>query len=81
MAKIEIETPRLMIREFVENDHDSVHLYASDPLVVRYLGWGPNRAEDTGRFLERVVKAQSSQPRFEYELAVVLKSENRLIGG
>ncbi len=37
-----IRTERLLLREFAQADFDDVHAYAIDPLVVRYMDWGPN---------------------------------------
>lgn len=34
-----LETPRLVLRGFLDSDVDSVHRFASDPEVVRYLPW------------------------------------------
>jgi len=76
-----IETDRLIIREFIENDKEAVHEYASDPLVTRYTLWGPNTIEDTESFLGRMLEMQLELPRTGYELAIVSKACNRLIGG
>jgi ribosomal-protein-alanine N-acetyltransferase len=81
MKNIQIDTSRLTIREFEYGDFEAVHSYASNPSVVRYLCWGPNNEADTRNFLNRVIKNQGSGPRYEYELAVILKTENKLIGG
>jgi ribosomal-protein-alanine N-acetyltransferase len=59
----------------------AVHEYASDPDVTRYTGWGPNSREDTTSFLKRVLESQLGSPRENYELAIVLKEDNVLIGG
>jgi RimJ/RimL family protein N-acetyltransferase len=76
-----IMTKRLKLRDFTQNDWKSVHEYGSDPEVTRYVGWGPNSEEDTTNFLKRVLQSQLGTPRENYELAVVLKDENTLIGG
>ena len=76
-----IETKRLKLRDFNPADWGSVHEYASDPEVTRYVGWGPNNEEDTTNFLKRVLGSQLSLPRENYELATVLKIGDILIGG
>ena len=48
-------TRRLKLRDFIQGDWKSVHEYASDPKVTRYVGWGPNSEEDTTDFLKRVL--------------------------
>lgn len=42
-----LTTECLILREFKEKDWQAVHEYASDPEVVRYLTWGPNKEGDT----------------------------------
>jgi ribosomal-protein-alanine N-acetyltransferase len=76
-----IETDRLIIREFNEDDFKSIHTYASKPEVTMYLPFGPNREMDTQIFLKKVIDYQTLNPRYDYEFAVVLKQSNILIGG
>ncbi|WP_054027731.1 GNAT family N-acetyltransferase [Bacillus sp. FJAT-28004] len=76
-----IETDRLMIRDFVTKDFDDIHVYASDPFVVKYMLWGPNSKDDTQNYLSMVTEMQKQEPRLGYEFAVVMKENNQLIGG
>lgn len=76
-----IGTERLVLRDFEEADWKLVHDYASDPEVVRYMPWGPNTVEDTKNFIRRAIAYPQEQPRRSYSLAVVLASQNVLIGG
>jgi len=69
------------LREFKEQDWESVHLYACDPEVVRYMPWGPNTEDDTHNFIRRAIAYQRESPRRHFELAVVLKEGKLLIGG
>lgn len=80
MDPFPITTDRLIIREFSLADEDAVHEYGSDPDVVRYMPWGPNTREDTKAYLGRVLAGQQKQPREGYDMALVLKESNRLIG-
>lgn len=75
-----IETPRLILRDFVPGDWKAVHEYASDPQVVRYVPWGPNTVPQTKSFIRMARKWDREKPRKQYDLAIVLRSENRLIG-
>ena len=68
-----IETPRLLIRPFRPDDWQAVHAYASDPAVMKYIPGGV-LSEDQARAL---VGETASD---EENVAVVLKSEDRLIG-
>jgi RimJ/RimL family protein N-acetyltransferase len=75
-----IRTRRLLLREFREDDFDDVHAYAEDPLVSRYMDWGPNTPEMTRQFFDRVLAEQQPWPRPQVSLAVELADEGRVIG-
>ena len=76
----QLETERLLLRELVQEDWAAVHRYGSDPEVSRHMDWGPNTEEDTTAFLAMVLATQRAQPRVDFQLAVVLKHDDRLIG-
>jgi RimJ/RimL family protein N-acetyltransferase len=78
---MQLETERLILREFRVSDFDAVHEYASDPEVVRYMPFGPNILKQTQDFLDRAINRQKEKTRIDYELAVILKETNKLIGG
>ena len=75
-----IETERLLLRDFREDDYDSIHAYATDPEVVRYMTWGPNTPEVTRMVLDRNLERQRAWPRQELHLAVELKMSGDMIG-
>lgn len=77
----DIDTKRLRLRELQKEDERAVHEYSSDPEATRYMNWGPNTEEDTRSFIQRSIASQNEQPRVNFPFAVVLKSENKLIGG
>ena len=77
---MEILTERLILREITQDDFQAVHEYASDPETVRYMPFGPNTMEETQEFIDRNLKRQNEQPRTDYGLGIILKSEDRLIG-
>ncbi|MCL6578991.1 MAG: GNAT family N-acetyltransferase [Candidatus Bathyarchaeota archaeon] len=76
-----ILTKRLILRDFNEEDWKSVHEYASDPEVVRYVEFGPNTEEESKNFIHRALVHQKEKPRKDFTLAIVLKATNTLIGG
>jgi len=78
---MQLESTRLIIREFEEGDFASVHAYAADPIVTEFTMWGPNTEEDTVNYLEEMRRMKEQDPRDSYELALVLKDSGRLIGG
>jgi RimJ/RimL family protein N-acetyltransferase len=76
-----IMTKRLMLRDFEKGDWKSVHDYASDPEVVRYVDFGPNSEEDSKFFTQKALDQQNEQCRKNFTLAIVLKAKNAFIGG
>jgi [ribosomal protein S5]-alanine N-acetyltransferase len=77
---MQLETPRLLLRDFVMGDWADLHAYSSDPLVVRYMSFEPNTATQAQEHLKWCIAMAQEQPRRIYELAVVLKDELRVIG-
>ena len=80
-TKMQIQTERLIIRNYQQTDLEDIHEYGSDPEVVKYVPFGPNTYEDSQNFLNRAINKQKEKPRIDYGGAVVLKSEDKLIGG
>lgn len=78
---MQLETERLLLREFTHEDREAVHEYASDPEVTTHMIWGPNSEADTLDFIVHMLRMQAQLPREGYELAVVLKESGKLIGG
>lgn len=76
-----IETARLLLRPYVAEDWALVHTYAAIPEFSRFEAWGPNSVEDTKRFVGDCIASMSEHPILGYQLAVVLKETERLIGG
>lgn len=72
---------RLTLRELAMADEAAVHTYASDPEVTRFMVWGPNTAEETRTFVTRAVATAQTQPRTNFDLAVVVTETQTLIGG
>ena len=76
-----LTTERLRLRDYRREDFARVHAYASIPGFSRYMEWGPNTEQDTRQFLERVADSAQHTPRFEFELAVILRDSGLLVGG
>ena len=74
-----IETQRLLLREFQEDDWQAVHEYGADPEVVRYMSWGPNTKEETKDFIARQLASQIEEPRRHHGFAIALEASNELI--
>lgn len=76
-----LKTPRLLLRDWETSDWKPAWLYTRDPLVVRFMPWGPNTASQTRDFIKLVRIYPRQKPRLKFELAIALSKENRLIGG
>jgi RimJ/RimL family protein N-acetyltransferase len=79
--KIQIETERLLLREYDEADWEAVHNYAQKADILIYEAWGPNTETETKNFINTVLEDQAKQPRNSFDLAIILKAEEKLIGG
>ena len=77
---MEIETPRLILREFTPEDFADVHAYASRTDTVRYTDWGPNTQAQTREFLDRKIVRRNEQPRMTWDLAAQSRAAGRVIG-
>ncbi|MDZ8240383.1 MAG: GNAT family protein [Nostoc sp. ChiQUE01a] len=77
---MKLETSRLLMREFLEIDSQAVFTYQSDPLYLLYSHWTHRKQKDVREFVQMFINQQLEQPRTSFQLAVVLKTENRLIG-
>lgn len=75
-----LNTTSLIFREISISDLDSIHAYASDPEVVRFQAWGPNTLGQTKEFVAIVIKEQVESDRRTFNLGVVERSTNTLIG-
>ena len=79
MNRVELQTSRLLLREFVSADALAVHAYASDERVTQYTDWGPNTAEETDEFFREAFTLVSAVPRDSYLFAVTL-NQSPVIG-
>ena len=75
-----LETDRLYLREFQEDDWSAVHKYASLEHVSRNQPWGPNTIEETKAFVTEALADSKKTPRTRYIFAIVLKEQYELIG-
>lgn len=75
-----LETPRLILREFTEDDWPSMAAYWRDP---RYRRFYPDY-DDSDAFVRDLVSTfvagQSETPRYRFQLAVTLREDGRFIG-
>ena len=50
---MQLETTRLLIRDFIESDLDAVYAYGSDPEVVRYMAFPRSTLAGTREHIAR----------------------------
>lgn len=77
---MELQTKRLLLREFEADDWPAVLAYQNDPLYLRYYHWSERRPEDVRAFVQMFLDQQKERPRRNFQLAVVLKASGQLIG-
>jgi len=77
---MKLETERLILRDFVEDDWQAVLEYQSDPLYLRYNAWMERTPEAVQEFVGWFLNQQAQEPRIKFQLAIVLKSGGQLIG-
>jgi RimJ/RimL family protein N-acetyltransferase len=75
-----IETARLALREFVEEDWAAVLAYQSDPRYLRFYSCEGRTEEEVRAFVGMLLARQAAQPRYKFELVIETKPEGRLIG-
>jgi RimJ/RimL family protein N-acetyltransferase len=76
-----IETGRLYLRPFNDDDLDDLYEYYKQPNVTRYLPWGAKNLLETKDALNKKrVRINLNGDNSIYNLAVVLKESNKLIG-
>lgn len=76
-----LESDRLLLRDWLRADWKEAQEYSSDPAVCKYMIWGPNTERETKDFIDTAIEISRIKPRRGYELALILKEEERLIGG
>lgn len=69
-----LETARLLLRPFTEEDAEGLYAYASHPEVGPWAGWNPHASVEESRQVIRDIFLPADT------LAVVRKSDGRLIG-
>ncbi len=76
-----IETKRLMIRAFHDNDMEAFLAYRNDPDVARYQGWDiPYSSSQAVEFIEEMKNKNPLQPEGWYQAAILVKATGDFIG-
>ena len=75
-----LTTDRLILRDFTADDWPAILVYQSDPRYLQYYEWTERTEEDVRGFANMFLEHQTQQPRTGFQLAVILKTDGRLIG-
>jgi RimJ/RimL family protein N-acetyltransferase len=76
-----LETARLYLRPFHDDDLTDLYEYYRQPNVTRYLPWGTKNLLETRDAIQKKKQRTSlNEENTIYNLAVVLKENNKLIG-
>jgi len=77
---MELQTPRLNLREFVEADWPAVLAYQQNPLYLRYYEWESRDVQGVREFLKVFLNNRKQEKRHKFQLAVTLRETGKLIG-
>ncbi len=58
----------------------AVYAYHSDPLYLRYYHWTERSEADVREFVQMFLDWQKERPRTKFQLAIIHREDNRLIG-
>ena len=78
--ELRLVTPRLILRDFREEDLPDVHALRSEPEVARFMDFAPETVEQSRAWLGEVIFHNCKRPREAYNLAIVHGVEDRVIG-
>lgn len=77
---MELVTDRLVLRDFVLEDWKAVHAYQVNPHYSRFYNWTHRTEDEVKQVIGEYISQQFNQPRTDYQLALELKEEQRVVG-
>ncbi|GCE18484.1 GNAT family N-acetyltransferase [Dictyobacter kobayashii] len=75
-----LTTERLILRDFDERDWKPTLEYQSDPEFLRFNPWHERTELDVHSLIRMFINWGRERPRKKYQLAIVLRKNNQLIG-
>ena len=79
--KDKLETERLLLRHFREDDAEAMfNNWASDPEVTKYMTWNPHENVETTKYILGLWMEEYKKPE-TIRFGITLKSSGELIGG
>jgi ribosomal-protein-alanine N-acetyltransferase len=77
---MELETERLLLREFTLVDWPAVMAYQNDSKYLLYYRWKHRSSSEVRDFVQGFIEWQRQKPRRKYQLIATLKKSGELIG-
>jgi len=77
---VRLMTERLLLRELALDDWSALHEVESRPEVARYQSFEPRTVAESRAYVAQSYNGAKQDPRETYDLAVILTSDDRLIG-
>ncbi|QHL87185.1 GNAT family N-acetyltransferase [Nibribacter ruber] len=77
---MQLQTPRLLLREFKEDDWHFTNLYEASQEVMRYQTRDVRDAQESQQHVLQCMQESQEDPRTIYDLAIVIKQTDMLIG-
>jgi [ribosomal protein S5]-alanine N-acetyltransferase len=81
MYPVELNGPRVKLREFRADDADALFTYATDPKVLERTHWQIFKPEDAGHWISHMQGLAMRQPRVEYQWALTVPPDDTPVGG
>lgn len=75
-----IETERLILRPFREEDIELVYRIYSDPEILHFTPYDTRNRKETEEFLEKIIRDWKETPPESLEMAILLKGTGEEIG-
>ena len=75
-----IETDRLYLRPFCEEDGEIIYQIYGDAEIMKYTPFDPLDREQANAHLQKIVQGWKENPLVDYELAVIVKENGEKIG-
>lgn len=77
---LQLETPRLVLREFREDDWRALHASHSREDVVRYLTIEPMDEDAAREYVQGIMVSARELPRTVWDLAITVKGDDTMVG-
>jgi RimJ/RimL family protein N-acetyltransferase len=77
---MDIKTPRLHIRDFIEDDTEPLHRLRTDPRVYRFNHFGPESAEETHRWVISTMRYNQRPGRDSHNCTIISRFTCQVIG-